>query len=408
MNIYRYIARNSNGQRVEGVMQGETSHDILVQLRDKALTPLTVEPHTDKIAAGKKRVCSWWPNRIRSEEIASFCWQLGTMLEAGVPITEAFETIAEDIDNLTFRSVVEEIGETIKSGETLTEAVQAYPTVFNGFFHAVVLAGESSGSLTTSLARLADYYEHRDSLKRRIIQAVSYPFFTIGFVVLVVIVMMVFVVPRFIDIFAAFENTLPFLTRWFIQLYNLLHENMLIFMPLLVVAIPALVLYSRTVGGRRVGSRLVLRLPITGKLLRFAFAATFGRTMGTLLESGVPILEALRIVKGLSTNHFICDALDDMCAHVAEGESIARSMKFSGFFPRLMVKTVQVGEYSGSLPEVLYRVSACYERKVDSAIGNMLRLLEPMLIIAVGAIVLFVLLVLYMPVFSMSNIGDSI
>ncbi|MBE0538042.1 MAG: type II secretion system F family protein [Phycisphaerae bacterium] len=407
MNAYRYIARDSStGERIEGVMQADTTQEILGWLHDKALTPLAVEPHIENIEATEKKVRGRRRFRVRSQHIASFCWQLNTMLKGGVPITEAIATI--DIDNLTFRLVLLEIVEKLKSGETFTGAVQEYPKIFNNFFCAMVLAGESSGTLTPTLARLADYYERRDALRQKVKQAMTYPLFAIGFVMLIVGVMMVSVVPRFLEIFEEFENTLPPVTLAFMQFYDFMRENIICITALIAAAILALVFCGRTPCGNSLCSRLVLRLPLVGKLLTFAFVVRFGRTMGTLLTSGVPAPEALSIICGMSRNKVVCETLDDVYTRVIEGEPIARSMRDTRIFPRLVAKTVQVGEDSGSLPEVLEHVSVYYERKVDSAIQAMLIMLEPVLIIVVGAIVMFVLLALYMPIFSMSHIGDSI
>ncbi|MBE0535339.1 MAG: type II secretion system F family protein [Phycisphaerae bacterium] len=404
MNSYRYIARHGGtGERIEGVMEAETPQDILGWLRDKSMTPLAVELHVEAVVEKKTRGRRRF--RVRSEDMASLCWQLNTMIEGGVPITEAIDTIAEDIDNLKLQRVLYEIGEKLKAGETFTDAVQEYPNIFNTLFCAMILAGESSGTLPTALSRLADYYERRDALKRKVKAAVSYPLFAIGFIVLIVVVMMVFVVPRFLDMFSSFQNQLPPITLAFIKFYEFMRDHILYILAAGAGLVIFLVLFGRSGGGHRLYSRLALRLPLMGNLLRFAFVATFGRTMSTLLGSGVPILDALKIVTRMSANDVIRETLENIHTRVVEGEPIARSMGGNKIFPRLMVKTVQVGEDSGSLPEVLERVSVFYERKVDSAIQAMLGLLEPLLIVVVGGIVLVVLLALYMPIFTMSDIA---
>jgi type IV pilus assembly protein PilC len=388
------------GAEVTGVLQGEGRSEVLVWLREKSFTPISLEEVSlavgDKVK-GRRRL------HVRSHDMASFCWQLNTMIDGGVTITDAIDTICEDIDNRKLQQVLREVSEKMKTGESFYESLQEYPKVFNSFFQAMILAGESSGTLSNVLTRLADNYDRRDELNRKVKKAMAYPAFIIGFVILIVVTMMVLIIPRFLDIFKDFGSKLPAFTVGFLAVYNWLLHNVHYVLGGFAAFVILLSLYDRTAAGHRDFSRLWLRLPLMGRIIRYAFIATYGRSMAALLGAGVPVLKAIEIVEGMTRNDIIKDALVKAREQIAEGIGIALSMSGNKVFPSLMVKMTQVGEESGSLPQVLDRSSTYYEKEVDVTVMTMISVLEPAMIVLVGAIVLVVLLALYMPIFSMTE-----
>lgn len=404
MATFRYTAMNMLGAEITGVLQGDTRNEVLLWLREKSYTPVSLE-EVSLIAEGKKKGARRL--HIRSQDMASFCWQLNTMIDGGVTITDAIDTIVDDVDNRRLQAVLREVSKEMRAGQSFYESVSEYPKVFNSLFCAMIRAGESSGMLTTVLARLADYYDRRDELNRKVRKAVAYPSFVVGFVVLVIVAMMTLIIPRFMEIFDQFGSKLPAFTKGFMTVYKItvhnVHWGLMGFASVVIL----LVLYNRSASGHRRLSQLTLRLPMMGNIVRYAFVATYGRTMATLLAAGVPVLNAIDIVEGMTKNDIIKDVLAKAKQQIAEGIGVALSMSGNRIFPALMVKMTQVGEESGSLPEVLDRSSEYYEKKVDMTVMTMISILEPAMIVFVGGIVLVVLIALYMPIFSMSDIQQT-
>jgi type IV pilus assembly protein PilC len=399
MRVFRYIARDATGQRHEGVRVAGVHQEVLTWLRQQELTPVAVAPAEQGKARGPRR-----RHRIKSAEMSAFCWQLTTMIEGGVPITSAIDTIAEDIDNSLLTRTLGHISERMQKGETFSASAGHHPKVFNQLFCAMILAGETAGTLPTVLKRLAEYYDNRDRVARKLKSALAYPAFVIAFVILIVVAVMTFIIPRFRTIFAQIGNQLPAFTQAFMAFYDVLVANLPYLLLGLAALTTTLILWGKTARGHALLSRLTLRIPLVGKLLTQMFIALFARTMATLLASGVPVLEALGIMSGMSTNDRIRHAILQARQQIVEGANIHSGLAATGFFPRMLIKMTQVGEESGALPPVLDRTSDYYERKADATVSAVMSCLEPILIVTVGAIVLVIVLALYLPVFSISNI----
>ena len=399
MEVYKYVARDVSGSRKEGLRQATSHLEVLVWLREQGITPVSVHKIKD---GGKGR--GGGRKRVNSSELATLCWQLTTMIEGGVPITSAISTIGEDTENATMRNTLGQLCDRMQKGETFSDAIADYPKVFNQLFCAMISAGEKGGTLPTSLNRLAHYFDNRDKLIRKVKTAMAYPIFVLCFISFIVVMIMTFIIPRFRVIFKQIGGQLPMFTRMYMGFYDFIVG----YLPLVLIGLGLIIFgvvsYVRTKKGHEQFSRFVLKVPITGKIISHAFVATFCRTLSTLLSSGVPILEALNILAGMSKNDVIRAAVLRTREHIVEGSSISLSMAACGFFPNLTVKMVQVGEESGSLPSVLDRTADYYERRVDSLLTTLTGIMEPALIIMVGCIVLVTVLALYLPIFNISDI----
>lgn len=405
MKSYQYIARDATGARKEGYSQALSSGDVLGWLRDNGFTPVSVNEVT---VAAKKTATKARRGRIKSADLAALCWQLTTMVEGGIPITSAIETIADDIESSQLQNVLRQVLEKMQKGETFSDSIGHFPHVFNQLSRAIILAGETGGSLPTSLRRVAEYFDNRDKLARKIKGAMAYPIFVITFIVLIVIFIMAFIIPRFKTIFDQFGGELPAFTRGFMGVYDALRFNLLYIVGFIVLLVAGSVFsYTKTEKGHYFFSRLALRLPLFGKLISQAFVTMFCKTMSTLLGSGVSVLEAFTILSSMARNNIIRDAIDRARERIVGGCNIHTGMSQAGFFPNMVVKMVQVGEESGSLTRVLDRTADYYERKVDATITTLMSLLEPVMIVTVGAIVLMVVLALYLPIFTMSDIKGA-
>ena len=402
MRSYRYVARDDTGSRREGQTQAISSNDVLGWLREQGCTPISVNEITIRTELAQT---SSHRGRIKSADLAALCWQLTTMLEGGIPITTALDTTAEDIEQLALRRVLEEISGKIKRGKPFSECAAEFPRVFNELCCAIILAGETSGNLGAALRRLAEYFENRDKLIKKVKGAVTYPIFVFGFIVLIIVFIMAFIVPRFTMIFKQIGGELPAFTRGFMGFYDFVRFNLHFIAGGVLLVIIGAILFNKTRTGHYTFSRIALALPVFGKFFREVFLVTFCRTMATLLAAGVSVLEVLDILSGMSRNDIIKSAVIRTRQQIVEGSNISLSVAAAGFFPNMVVKMIQVGEESGSMPNVLERTADHYERKVEAMITTMMALLEPIMIITVGAIVLVVVLALYLPIFTMSEMA---
>jgi type IV pilus assembly protein PilC len=403
MKSYKYIARDSSGQRKEGVKQATSSNEVLAFLREQDLTPVSINELAEK---RRKRPCIARQKRVKSADLSACCWQLTTMVEGGIPITTALDTISGDIENLQLREILVHVMHQMEKGETFSASISAYPKVFNRLSCALILAGETGGTLPTSLRRLAEYYDNRDKLAKKVKGAMAYPVFVVTFIFLILVFIMTFIIPRFRTIFDQLGGELPAFTKMFMHFYDGVRHNIVyIIGSVLLIIISCSITYSKTRKGHYIFSRIFLVLPLVGKLFKHAFVATFCRTMATLIGAGVSVLEGLEILSEMPSNDIIRSAIVETKGQIVGGSNISMSMTTSGFFPGLVVKMVQVGEESGSLPKVLDRTADYYERKVDTTITSLMSLLEPVMIVTIGAIVLVVVLALYLPIFSISDVA---
>lgn len=402
MKSYQYIARDASGARKEGFSQAVCTNDVLGRLREKGFTPISV----NEVSVGAKAlVQASSRQRVKSGDLAALCWQLTTMVEGGIPLTTAIDTIATDVENPRLQEILQYISEKIHKGETLSECLLEFPKVFNPLTCAIISAGETSGTLPESLRRLAEHFDNRDKLAKKVKGAVAYPAFIFIVIILIVTFIMTFIVPRFQVIFEQLGGDLPAFTQGFMNVYKMLRYNFVYIIGSVLLLIFSAILTSKTKKGHYLFSRIALKVPLLGKIFSQAFITMFCKTMSTLISSGISVLEVFDIVSGMTNNDVIKNAILGTRERIVGGANISLSLAASGFFPSMVVKMVQVGEESGSLSKVLDRTADYYERKVDSTITTVMSLLEPMMIVLVAGIVMVVVLALYLPIFSMSDVA---
>lgn len=399
MKTFKYCACDTTGSRKDGLTQANSANDVIGWLRERGLTPVSVQEIVEAVKQAQKKQRR---GRIKSADVAALCWQLTTMVEGGIPITTALETISSDIENLHFQEVLCRILDKMRRGENFSGGVAEFPKVFDQLSKAIIVAGETSGNLPGALKKVAEHFDSRDRLAKKVKGAMAYPIFVLCFIVLIVAAIMTFIIPRFRTIFDQFGGELPAFTRAFMGFYDFVRFNIVYIIGSAFLLAFAAVFISRTPKGHYFYSKMALRIPLMGKIFSQAFIASFCKTMATLLAAGVSVLEVFDILSTMTKNDVIKDAIVSSREHIVQGSNVSLSLATAGFFPNMVVKMIQVGEESGSLPQVLERTSDYYERKVDSSINTALGLLEPILIVTVGAIVLVVILALYLPIFSMS------
>ena len=401
---YRYIAKDLGGQELEGVARAATESDLLGWLTEQGLTPVSIEKPASRARVLKHTLGR---RRIRSSQLAAAFWQLTTMLGGGITITEALGAIAEDITSDRLRKILERILQRINQGGSLSDGVSEFPAVFNPLVRALIVAGETGGDLAEALGRVARHYQTRDQLRRKVVKALVYPIIVITFVLVVVSVLMIFVIPRFREIFQEMGGKIPAFTQTFMNVYDGLVFNIhyIIGASALLVVV-ATAFHRRTQIGHHFFSRTALAIPLIGRILKQAFIVRFCRTIATLLSGGVPVLEVFGIVTDMTSNDVTRSAVTQTRARIVEGSGIAEAMMESKFFPNMVIKMVQSGEKSGSLPEVLDKTAEYYEEQVDASVTILVSLLEPALIMIFGVIVFITVLALYLPVIELSNIRD--
>ena len=400
MKSYGYVARDFTGGMKKGFLQAVCSNEVLNQLRRQGFTPISVKEISQTAQKTRERGRR---KRIRSADLATLCWQLATMLQGGIPITTALDIISDDTDNFFLRDILQKISDKVRKGQPFSESVGEFPRVFNRLCCAMILAGETSGNLANVVGKLAEYFENRDKIAKKIKGAMAYPVFVLSFITLIVVFIMAFIVPRFRKIFDQMGGTMPAFTRGFMAFYDMLSHNFFYIIGMVVLLIVLAVSFTKTPKGHYWLSRATLKIPIFGKILSHAFIVTFCKTTSTLLVAGVSVLDAFNILTGMTDNDIIKSAIARTKENIEGGSDISSSMSAAGFFPNMVVKMIQVGEESGSTAEVLEKTSEHYERKVDTAVMALMSLLEPVMIVTVGAIVSVIVIALYLPIFTMSD-----
>jgi type IV pilus assembly protein PilC len=400
---FKYVARDYSGQIKEGMTKAASETDVLGWLRDQDCTPVSVDAISEDT---KKKLHMPAFRRIHSAELAAVFWQLTTMVEGGITIVESLDAIAEDLENERLQKILRQMLEKVERGKNFSDTMMEYPDVFNKLVCSLVIAGETGGNIAAAFHRVAEYYTDRDRLARKVKKAMAYPAFVFGFVVVVVTIIMTLVIPRFTAMFERFgEGNLPAFTQLFIGVYNILAADWYYILGAVILfIILSVVLYKNSAVVHSFWSRLFLRVPLFGKLIKQAFIASFCRTMSNLLRGGVPVLESFDILTEITANDVINKTLKKTRESIVSGTSIFLSMETTNFFPNMVIKMVRAGEESGSLWKTLNRTADYYEEKVDALIATITSLLEPIMIIIVGIIVLIVVLALYLPIFQISDI----
>jgi type IV pilus assembly protein PilC len=325
------------------------------------------------------------------------------MIDAGLPIIQCLDILYSQQENKTFKKMLKEIKDSVESGSTLAEALKKYPDQFNNLFVNMVSAGEAGGILDTILKRLSNYLEKAAKLKARVKGAMTYPVVTMLIAVVVVAVILVFVIPVFQEMFTDFGSELPVFTQLVVTVSNFVKSNILYIIGALALFFYAIKRFYKTEKGRGVIDRYVLKLPVFGVLLRKVAVAKFTRTMGTMLASGVSILEALDIVARTAGNMTIEKAIYTVRTAIAEGRTMSDPLAESGVFPAMVCQMIAVGESTGALDAMLEKIADFYEEQVDQAVENLTSLIEPFMLVFLGVTIGGLVVAMYLPIFKMAG-----
>jgi len=402
MGAFEYVALDQAGKESKGLIEGDTPKHVRQILRDRHMLPVQVTEVAQKEA--RRQSTFSLRSGMSTSELALVTRQLASLSQSGLPLEEALLAVAQQNDLPRTKSILLGVRSRVMEGHTLADGLAEFPQAFPELYRATVAAGEQSGHLDVVLERLADYTEARQELRQRVTNAMIYPIALVAMAVAIIGFMLATVVPRIVSVFENSAGELPALTRWLIATSDFIRDHWL----LLIIGIAA-VIYGiwwllQKDGPKRSYHRTLLRLPITSKLTRGINTARFTRTFSILAGSGVPILDALKIAAEVIENLPMRDAVNEAMLRVREGATISRSLATSKLFPPMMIHLIASGETSGKLEDMLSRTANYQEREVDGLIATLLGILQPLLIVLMGAVVMTIVLAILLPIFEINNL----
>jgi general secretion pathway protein F len=416
MPVFEYRGLNAAGKTVKGLLEADSPKTLRSQLRKDGIFLTDVLGQAEgsraavmkgagaKLAARDIDLGKMARGRITTDDIAITTRQLATLLGAGVTLVESLTALVDQVEKERFKRVLSDVKQRVNEGSSLGDALAQHQKIFGSLYVNMVRAGESSGALDAVLLRLADFTENQARLRQKIVGTMLYPAIMMVVGGGILILLMTVVVPKVTKIFETMKATLPWTTRLLIGFSNALQNWWFIIFPLFFGGIALTVWYFRTPAGKPKWDRFALKAPIFGSLVRLLAISRFARTLATLLKSGVPLLAAMDIVKAIITNSVLAQVIEDARDAIREGESIANPLKRSGQFPPLVYHMVAIGERSGQLEEMLLSVADSYETQVNVRIGALTSLLEPILIVMMGAVIAFVAFSILMPILQVNSV----
>jgi len=401
MTLYRYTAKNVSGASVSDIVDADTPKAAALKIQALGLYPVTIREPEDK--TGFRRFSLPGFARIRSGEITLFTCRLADLLHAGMPLVRSLGVLERQTKNAALKEILAACCGEIQGGRAFSETLQKYPDLFPQIYTGMVRAGEYAGLLEAVLRRLAEFREKEEELKHRLQSALTYPavMLLMGFVS--IIFLLVFVIPRFEIMFADIGQQLPLPTRILVLAGLILKNYWYIYIPAAAAGAFFLRRYMQSDAGKSASGRLFLRIPLTGGILGKELAARFARMLAALLANGVPLLEALAMVKSSTGNALVSEEITSISESVREGRGIVAPLRRSVFFPPLAADIVAIGEETGNLEGALNRMADVYQREVDYSLKTLTSLVEPLIILAIGLLIGFVAMALLLPVFQISS-----
>lgn len=400
MPKYSWEAKSRAGSVQKGVMEASSVALVEAQLKKYGLTGITVREEGRRF---KLKLPGAGGGKVATKDLVVFTRQFATMIDSGLPLVQCLDILASQQENKAFKAILYKVKEAVESGSTFADALGKHPKAFDDLFVNLVAAGEVGGILDTILNRLAAYIEKAMKLRKKVKGAMVYPTTILAIAVIVVGVILVFVIPTFAKMFADFGGELPAPTKFVIGLSAFLKKYILVMIGLAFVMKWLFSKYYATPKGRRQMDQLALRLPIVGPLIRKVAVAKFTRTLGTMISSGVPIMDGLEIVAKTAGNKVIEEAIYKVRQAISEGKTMAEPLAASGVFPPMVVQMISVGEATGAMDTMLSKVADFYDDEVDDAVGALTSMMEPILMVFLGTTVGGLVVAMYLPIFKLAG-----
>lgn len=398
MPLFYYRGTTPDGKSVEGEMSAETQAEVIASLRKRNIIPVAIELKRKKPLISLEALTL---GKVSAAELAMFTKQFGTMLDAGLPLLEALNTQYKQTKNRLLKNAIREIAKDVEGGYTLAEAMKKHKKVFSDLYVNMVEAGEKGGALGEILARLAEYLEKMADIQRKIKGAMIYPIIVICVMIVALAALLIFVIPTFAGLYEGFGAQLPALTRIIIAISNFVKGNILLLLGVTIGVVALIYGWYRTTSGKEVLDRVILKVPILGGLVHKTSLARFARTLSTLLNSGVDLMEAMEITARTTGNRVVQHGIVRARNSIREGSTISRPLEQTRIFPPLVVQMVAIGEQSGNLDEMLSKVADFYDKEVDAAVEALTTALEPIIMVLLGGIVGTMVIAMYLPIFKL-------
>ncbi|HEY5751666.1 MAG TPA: type II secretion system F family protein [Chthoniobacterales bacterium] len=419
MPRFNYVALDARGQESTGIIEATNSNDAVGQLRQAGYFPTSVLEEGAPGAARVARRAAAKPAKavvvkqsgsktlfkkstVKPKVLMIFTRQLATLIDAGLPLLRGLTVLAKQERDPVLKSTIGQLADSVQGGSTFSESLAGHPRIFNKLYVNMVKAGELGGVLELVLIRLAEFQEKAQKIKNKVVAAMFYPIIVLCIAIAIMGFLLVFIVPKFEQIFKDMlgGKPLPGLTVFVITVSNALKDNILLVIAGVIVSVIGYRLFAATPAGKVLIDRIKLKMPLFGDLLRKTSISRFTRTLGTLVTSGVPILQALNITRETAGNQVIADAITKVHDSVKEGESIVHPLEASGVFPPMVISMIDVGEETGQLPEMLLKIAEVYDDEVDNAVSGLTSLLEPIMIVFLAVVVGTIVIALFLPLIS--------
>ncbi len=399
MPVYLWVGKTRNNDVRKGEIEAPSEEAVRAQLTRQRIVPTKIKKKPKDLF---ENVAFLQP-KVKEHDIILFARQFSTMIDAGLPIIQCLDILYSQQGNPTFKKMLKQIKESVEGGATLAEALKKFPKQFDDLFVNMIAAGEAGGILDAILRRLAAYMEKAARLKSQVKGAMTYPIVTLIIAVVVLAVILVFVIPVFQEMFADFGGELPAPTRLVVAMSDMVKSKILYIIGAIILFTIAFKKFYSTQKGRDISDEMLLKIPVMGELLRKVAVAKFTRTMGTMLASGVAILEALDIVAKTAGNRTVEKAIYNVRSGIAEGRTMADPLAESGVFPPMVCQMIGVGESTGALDAMLEKIADFYDEEVDQAVENLTALIEPFMLVFLGVTIGGLVIAMYLPIFKMAG-----
>jgi len=401
MATFEYTVRDRLGKIFSGNMDGDSKETVITRLREMNyfITKITEKKKTFLLSTDIA-----FFSRIKLRDMTVFYRQFATMVNAGLTLVSSLDILSEQVENKSLEKIIKDIKADVEAGTTLAEAMSKKPQVFSELYLSMIRAGEIGGVLDEILNKIADLIEKEYALRQKVKSAMAYPLFVTGAAVLMAIFMLTFILPQFVGVFAQFGGELPFLTQMLVTMTYLFNRYWYIFFIVFAAIIVAFLAYIKTPNGNKIFDKFKLSAPIFGEINRKTAIARFTRILGTLIKSGVPILEALSVSSNAIGNLIISSAVLGAKTKIKEGQSISSPLATSGVFPLMVTQMIMVGEESGELEEMLLNVAKFYDDEVDRAVEKLTAIIEPVMMLGISLMIGVMVIAMYLPIFNMVNL----
>ncbi len=400
MAVYQWVGTNRKNEVQKGEMDAANENAVRSNLVRLKITPSKIKKKPKDLFEN----VSFLQPKVKNADIILFARQFSTMIDAGLPIIQCLDILCTQQGNPTFRKMLKQIKESVEGGATLAEALKKFPKQFDDLFVNMIAAGEAGGILDAILRRLAAYMEKTAKLKAKVKGAMTYPIVTLLVAVGVLAVILIFVIPVFEEMFADFGGDLPTATKIVVAMSDMVKSKAPYILVAIIIGVIAFKKFYSTEKGTAIIDDLILRFPVFGDLLRKVAVAKFTRTMGTMLASGVAILEALDIVAKTAGNKTVEKAIYDVRTGIAEGRTMADPLTESGVFPAMVCQMISVGESTGALDAMLEKIADFYDEEVDQAVENLTAMIEPFMMVFLGGMIGGLVVAMYLPIFKIASI----